>query len=79
MYKLWFLEKSKLDPNDPRNFKLTQLLDLTPKSSFYENVFFQIVKVERVQQYNIYEHLQLEKRFTMLCMRDQGVSFVCYK
>lgn len=68
-----FVENSRLDPNDPRNAKLLQLLDSIPNSDEEAN-YFQIVDVEDVQKYSSEDHFLMNKRFTMLCMRDRGVS-----
>lgn len=73
MIFVFFLEKSRLDPNDPRNAKLLLLLDSLPSSSEQAN-YFQIVDVENVQRYISEDQFYVNKRFTMLCMRDDGVS-----
>lgn len=73
----FYLENSRLDPNDPRNAKLLLLLDSLPNSSEQAN-YFQLVDVENVQKYLPEDQFYTDKRFTMLCMRDQGVSSMMF-
>ena len=69
---LLYLENSRVDPNDPRNAQLLQLIDSIPDSSEQSN-YFQLVNVEEVQRYISEEQFYKNKRFTMLCLRDEGV------
>lgn len=66
------VENSRVDPNDPRNAQLLQLIDSIPDSSEQAN-YFQLVNVEEVQRYISEEQFCRNKRFTMLCLRDDGV------
>lgn len=72
---IFYLETSRLDPNDPRNAKLLLLLDSLP-SSCEQASYFQIVDVENVQSYISEDQLNMDKRYTMLRMRNEGVRNV---
>jgi hypothetical protein len=67
------LESSRLDPNDPRNAGLLLLLESLP-NSFDQVNYFQMVDVESVQSYISDDQLLGNRRFSMLCSRNQGVS-----
>ena len=75
LYSL-YVEHSRLDPNDPRNAKLLQLIESIPTSE--QTNYFRLVSVDDVQRYISDEELFCDKRFTMLYMRDQGVRIKNY-
>ena len=67
------LENSRLDPNDPRNAELLQLIESVPSSSMQPD-FFQLASVDEVETFVAHDEFSTDKRFSMLVMRDDGVS-----
>lgn len=65
-------ENSRLDPNDPRNAELLQLIESIPSSS-EQAKYFKLANVDDVQRFISDDEFNMDKRFTMLYMRDQGV------
>ena len=66
-------ENSRLDPNDPRNAELLQLMESIPSSSEQAN-YFQLASVDDVQAYVTDNEFNTDKRFVMLKMRGDGVG-----
>ena len=74
---LFQLEKSRVDPNDPRNLYLFELLESLPDSGMED--FFRIVDIEDIQRFIGKDGIDSNKRFTLLMMRDEGVLCVSVK
>lgn len=72
MLLIAILENSRLDPNDPRNAKLLHLIDSIPSSSDLIQ-YFRLENVDDVQRYISEDYFSMDKRLTMLCLRDNGV------
>ena len=68
-----FTERSRLDPNDPRNSELLRLIESVPSSSEQEN-YFRLIDVDDVERFVRDETMENDRRFTLLQLRDQGVS-----
>ena len=66
-------ERSRLDPNDPRNSELLRLIESVPSSSEQEN-YFRLIDVDDVERFVRDETMENDRRFTLLQLRDQGVS-----
>lgn len=73
---LYCAANSRLDPNDPRNAELLQLIESIPGSS-EQSDYFLLASVDDVQIYTSDNEFNMDKRFTMLSMRDKGVRFLC--
>ncbi len=72
------LERSRLDPNDPRNAELLHMLESIPASS-EETSHFRLVDVDSALRFMEDEEFEGDRRFTMLRSRHDGVgvSFPC--
>lgn len=68
------LEKSRIDPNDPRNLDFFELMESLPNSAVED--FFRLVDMEDVQRFITNKDFNSNKRFTLLAMRDEGVLCV---
>ena len=65
-------ERSRLDPNDPRNSELLRLIESVPSSAELEN-YFRLIDVDDVERFVRDEVMENDRRFTLLQLRDQGV------
>ena len=65
-------ERSRLDPNDPRNAELLQLVASIPSSAEQET-YFRLVDVDDVERFVPDSLIESDRRFTLLQLRDQGV------
>ena len=70
-----YTENSRLDPNDPQNAELLQLMESIPDSS-EQSDYFQLANVDDVQAYISDNEFNGDRRFTMLGMRDRGVRII---
>ena len=67
------LERSRLDPNDPRNAQLLRLIESVPNSADLD-VYFRLIDVDDLERFVVDELFENDRRFTLLQLRDQGVS-----
>ena len=65
-------ERSRLDPNDPRNAELLQLVASIPSSAEQE-AYFRLIDVDDVERFVTDGLMENDRRFTLLQLRDQGV------
>ncbi|XP_064382985.1 coiled-coil and C2 domain-containing protein 2A-like [Halichondria panicea] len=68
--KRW-IERSRLDPNDPRNAELLHLLESIPASS-EETSHFRLVDVDSALRFMGDEEFEGDRRFTVLRSRHDG-------
>ncbi len=71
-----FLERSRLDPNDPRNAELLQLLESIPASNEVTS-HFRLVDVDPVCRFVTDKEFGSDKRFNVLRSRHDGVRENC--
>ncbi|XP_036185045.1 coiled-coil and C2 domain-containing protein 2A isoform X5 [Myotis myotis] len=75
----WAAE-SKLDPNDPNNAPLMQLISVATSGESYVPDFFRLEQLQREFNFVSDEELDRAKRFRLLCLRSQEVpEFRNYK
>ncbi len=74
---LVFLECSRLDPNDPRNAELLQLLESIPTSSEVTS-HFRLVDVDPALRFVGEKEFESDKRFNVLKSRHDGVRKIYY-
>ena len=67
-----FTERSRLDPNDPRNAELLQLVESIPNSADQKN-YFRLTDVDAAERFVADDLMENNRRFTLLQLRDQGV------
>lgn len=70
----FFVEETRLDPNDPRNTKLLSLVDSIRHSQ--PSIYFNLVDVDVEQMFISDKDFSSDRRCMMLHFRDQGVSFM---
>ncbi|XP_045429978.1 coiled-coil and C2 domain-containing protein 2A isoform X6 [Pipistrellus kuhlii] len=76
---MWAAE-SKLDPNDPSNAPLMQLISVATSGKSYVPEFFRLEQLQREFDFVSDEELNRAKRFRLLCLRSQEVpEFRNYK
>ncbi|XP_043428866.1 coiled-coil and C2 domain-containing protein 2A isoform X5 [Prionailurus bengalensis] len=75
----WAAE-SKLDPNDPNNAPLMQLISVATSGESYVPDFFRLEQLQQEFNFVSDEELNRSKRFRLLCLRSQEVpEFRNYK
>ncbi|XP_023555355.1 coiled-coil and C2 domain-containing protein 2A isoform X2 [Octodon degus] len=75
----WAAE-SKLDPNDPNNAPLMQLISVATSGESYVPDFFRLEQLQQEFNFVTNEELNRSKRFRLLCLRSQEVpEFRNYK
>uniref|UniRef100_A0A452RWM3 Coiled-coil and C2 domain containing 2A n=1 Tax=Ursus americanus TaxID=9643 RepID=A0A452RWM3_URSAM len=75
----WAAE-SKLDPNDPNNAPLMQLISVATSGESYVPEFFRLEQLQQEFNFVSDEELNRSKRFRLLCLRSQEVpEFRNYK
>nr|XP_020027226.1 coiled-coil and C2 domain-containing protein 2A [Castor canadensis] len=75
----WAAE-SKLDPNDPNNAPLMQLISVASSGESYVPDFFRLEQLQQEFNFVSDEELSRSKRFRLLCLRNQEVpEFRNYK
>ncbi|XP_054996606.1 coiled-coil and C2 domain-containing protein 2A isoform X2 [Sorex araneus] len=75
----WAAE-SKLDPNDPNNAPLMQLISVANSGESYVPDFFRLEQLQQEFNFVSDEELNRSKRFRLLCLRNQEVpEFRNYK
>ncbi|XP_051056151.1 coiled-coil and C2 domain-containing protein 2A [Phodopus roborovskii] len=75
----WAAE-SKLDPNDPNNTPLMQLISVATSGESYVPNFFRLEQLQQEFNFVSEEELNRSKRFRLLCLRSQEVpEFRNYK
>ncbi|XP_036056239.1 coiled-coil and C2 domain-containing protein 2A [Onychomys torridus] len=75
----WAAE-SKLDPNDPNNGPLMQLISVATSGESYVPDFFRLEQLQQAFNFVSEEELNRSKRFRLLCLRSQEVpEFRNYK
>ncbi|KAM5283104.1 coiled-coil and C2 domain-containing protein 2A isoform 5-T5 [Hipposideros larvatus] len=75
----WAAE-SKLDPNDPNNAPLMQLISVATSGESYVPGFFRLEQLQQEFNFVSDEELHRSKRFRLLCLRNQEVpEFRNYK
>ncbi|XP_016059696.1 PREDICTED: coiled-coil and C2 domain-containing protein 2A [Miniopterus natalensis] len=75
----WAAE-SKLDPNDPNNSPLMQLISVATSGESYVPDFFRLEQLQQEFNFVSDEELNRAKRFRLLCLRNQEVpEFRNYK
>ncbi|XP_015427337.1 PREDICTED: coiled-coil and C2 domain-containing protein 2A isoform X3 [Myotis davidii] len=75
----WAAE-SRLDPNDPNNAPLMQLISVATSGESYVPDFFRLEQLQREFNFVSDEELNRAKRFRLLCLRSQEVpEFRNYK
>ncbi|XP_054564055.1 coiled-coil and C2 domain-containing protein 2A [Eptesicus fuscus] len=75
----WAAE-SKLDPNDPNNAPLMQLISVATSGKSYVPDFFRLEQLQREFNFVSDEELNRARRFRLLCLRSQEVpEFRNYK
>ncbi|MBZ3882573.1 Coiled-coil and C2 domain-containing protein 2A [Sciurus carolinensis] len=75
----WAAE-SKLDPNDPNNAPLMQLISVATSGESYVPDFFRLEQLQQEFNFVSDEELSRSKRFRLLCLRSQEVpEFRNYK
>ncbi|XP_063086213.1 coiled-coil and C2 domain-containing protein 2A isoform X5 [Cavia porcellus] len=75
----WAAE-SKLDPNDPNNAPLMQLISIATSGESYVPDFFRLEQLQQEFNFVTSEELNRSKRFRLLCLRSQEVpEFRNYK
>ncbi|XP_045854038.1 coiled-coil and C2 domain-containing protein 2A isoform X2 [Meles meles] len=75
----WAAE-SKLDPNDPNNAPLMQLISVATSGESYVPDFFRLEQLQQEFNFASDEELNRSKRFRLLCLRSQEVpEFRNYK
>ncbi|KAM6150477.1 coiled-coil and C2 domain-containing protein 2A isoform 1-T1 [Erethizon dorsatum] len=75
----WAAE-SKLDPNDPSNAPLMQLISVATSGESYIPDFFRLEQLQQEFNFVTSEELNRSKRFRLLCLRSQEVpEFRNYK
>ncbi|XP_040343529.1 coiled-coil and C2 domain-containing protein 2A isoform X1 [Herpailurus yagouaroundi] len=68
----WAAE-SKLDPNDPNNAPLMQLISVATSGESYVPDFFRLEQLQQEFNFVSDEELNRSKRFRLLCLRSQEV------
>ena len=68
-----FLERSRLDPNDPRNAELLHLVESIP-STTEKDCYFRLVAVDEAERFVNDKEFDRNRRFAVLKMREEGVS-----
>ncbi|XP_034527987.1 coiled-coil and C2 domain-containing protein 2A isoform X3 [Ailuropoda melanoleuca] len=75
----WAAE-SRLDPNDPNNAPLMQLISVATSGESYVPEFFRLEQLQQEFNFVSDEELNRSKRFRLLCLRSQEVpEFRNYK
>ncbi|XP_063779849.1 coiled-coil and C2 domain-containing protein 2A isoform X2 [Pseudophryne corroboree] len=69
----WAAE-SKLDPNDPRNTSLMQLIKIADSGNAYVPEFFRLEQLQKEFDFVTDEELSKSKRFRLLQLRNQEVA-----
>ncbi|XP_066136174.1 coiled-coil and C2 domain-containing protein 2A isoform X3 [Saccopteryx bilineata] len=79
MLAKWAAE-SRLDPNDPNNAPLMQLISVATSGESYVPDFFRLEQLQQEFNFVSDEELNRSKRFRLLCLRSQEVpEFRNYK
>lgn len=67
------LERSRLDPNDPRNAELLHLVESIPSITEKDH-YFRLVAVDEAERFVSDREFDKNRRFAVLKMREEGVS-----
>ncbi|XP_059508917.1 protein CC2D2B-like [Stegostoma tigrinum] len=72
--------KARVDPNDPQNSDLMQVIKYTTEESQHAPEYFRLDQIQEEFNFVTDKNLELSKRFQLLMLRNSGVpEYCCFK